>query len=74
MTVQQSLDKMYRDAEQIGSWADYAVYMMGDVDSGDENLDAAISELYEANERVHRLANQLALRYEVDFMEGKTPT
>ncbi len=63
-----------RKAESIGSWADYAVYCMGECDSTDPALDFAIRELYEANETVHRLANQLALRHDVDFFEGKSTT
>lgn len=67
------LDALFRDAEGHGTWADYAVYTLGDVDSGDEDLDNAISELYIANEAVHRIANKLALRYDVPFFEGDRP-
>jgi hypothetical protein len=72
--VRESLNKTFREAEQVGTWADYAVHTMGDVKSGDDELDLAINRLYTANEDVHRLANKLALRYDVDFMEPVRPT
>lgn len=64
------LDAVLRKAEEEGGWANYAVYCMGSCDSGSGDLDHAIAQLYEANETVHRIANQLALRYDVDFFEG----
>jgi hypothetical protein len=60
-----------RAAEKQGSWADYAVYMLGDADTGDEELNVAISDLYRANETVHRIANKLALRYDLEMFEGR---
>ena len=71
MSVLDHLDNVLRAAEEQGSWAEYAVYTLGEVHSGDEELDAAIAELYRANEAVHRIANKLSLRYELDFFEGK---
>ncbi len=74
MTDQQlRLDAFLREAEQQGTWADFAVWCMGVADSGESELDDAIAELYYANEVVHRVANKLALRYEVDFFEGGRP-
>lgn len=67
------LDEFFRNAEQHGSWANYAVYCLGNCDSGDDGLDQAIENLYLANERVHFWANKLALRYEVPFFEEKMP-
>lgn len=68
--VASKLDATLRKAEEEGGWANYAVYCMGSCDSGSDDLNAAIAELYETNEKVHRIANQLALRYDVDFFEG----
>lgn len=74
MTAAESLNKVFREAEQVGTWADYAVHTMGEVNSGDDELDQAIYRLYTANEDVHRIANKLALRHEIDFMESVRPT
>jgi methyl-accepting chemotaxis protein len=68
--IADALNKLLRDAENIGSWAEYAVHVLGDSSSGIEELDTAIAQLYSANENVHRIANKLALRYDVDFFEG----
>lgn len=69
MTEAESVDKVLRDAEKTGSWAEYAVYMLGDCGSGEDELDNAVANLYEANEAMHRVANKLALRYDLDFFE-----
>jgi len=74
MTVAESVNKTLREAEKAGTWADYAVETMGEIKSGDEELDQALYRLYTANEDVHRIANKLALRYELDFMESSRPT
>lgn len=74
MTIAESLNKTFREAEQVGTWADFAVQVMGEANTGDDELDHAIYGLYTANEEVHRLANKLALRHEVDFMESVRPT
>lgn len=67
----EQINRTLRDAEQQGGWADYAVYVLGDTDTGDEELNKAITELYVANEAVHRIANKLALHYELEFFEGR---
>lgn len=67
-------DRFLRQAEAIGSWADFAVHCMGECDSGEPTLDEAIRNLYEANEAVHRISNKLALRHDVEFFEGKSTT
>lgn len=65
-----AFDTFLREAEKQGSWAEYAVFCLGQADSPESDLNDAIAELYAANENVHRLANKYALRYEVDFFEG----
>jgi hypothetical protein len=60
-----------REAEKQGGWPEYAVYMLGTTDTGDDVLDGLLAQLYDANESVHRRANQLALRYDLDFYEGE---
>lgn len=70
MEVASKIDATLRSAEEQGSWAQYAVYILGMPDSGDDDLDEAISRLYIANEDVHRIANKLALRYELEFFGG----
>lgn len=55
------------DEDFEGSWADFATYHMGAIATGSADLDDAIAELYSANEKVHKIANQLRLRYEVPF-------
>lgn len=74
MTAAELLQRTFKEAEAQGTWADYAVYTMGETNSGDEELDNAIAFLYSANENVHRIANKLALRHEIDFMEPSRPT
>ena len=64
------LDTVLRDAESNGGWAMYAVHVLGDADSGDDELDKAIASLYHANEDVHKRANKLALRYNLDLFAG----
>lgn len=64
------LNATLREAEQQGGWSSYAVWCLGEADSGDRELDIAITELYTANENVHRLANKLALRYNLDMFNG----
>lgn len=70
MEVASKLDLTLRQAEEQGGWAAYAVYTLGMPDTGSELLDGAIGRLYEANEEVHRLANKLALRYDLDLFGG----
>lgn len=70
MELASKVDAALRAAEEQGGWANYAVYCLGQADTGDDQLDEYIAALYEANEAVHRRANQLALHYDVDFFEG----
>lgn len=64
------LNALLREAEEQGSLAGYAVFVLGEANSSDEQFNEAIRCLYEANETVHRVANQLALRYDVEFFGG----
>lgn len=64
------IDTVFRDAEDQGSWSAYAIFCMGEVNSGDKELDKAIEMLYNANEEVYRLANKLALRHNLDPFNG----
>lgn len=68
--VASKLDKTFREAEEHGTWAAYAVWCLGDADTGDDALDQYLTDLYRANEQVHKRANQLALRYEIEFFNG----
>lgn len=68
--VQSVLNSAFRQAEELGGWADYAVYCLGDSITGIEEFDNAVAELYQANENMHRVANKLALRYDVDLFQG----
>lgn len=68
-TEAQSINRVLREAEQQGGWADYAVYVMGDAECENEELNDAIENLYRANEHMHRVANKLALHYDLDFFE-----
>lgn len=70
MSAADLVDRTLRAAEEQGSWAAYAVYVLGEASSGNEELDSAIAALYSANETVHRIANKLALRYDLEFFEG----
>lgn len=69
--VASKLNRALRDAEAEGSWAEYTVMMLGECDTGDEDLDNALAALYTCNETVHRLANKLALRYDLEMFEGR---
>lgn len=64
------LNAILREAETQQSWAEYAVFVRGEANSSDEQFNEAIRCLYEANETVHRVANQLAIRYDVEFFGG----
>lgn len=68
--IEDKFAAVLQEAEKQGSWAQYAVWVMGDCDSGDDELDEYIRSLYEANESVHRKANQLSLRYDLPFYGG----
>lgn len=70
MELKWAIDAVLREAEQQGSWAEFAVWCMGESYSGDKDLDKAIEELYAANERVHYIANKLALRYDLEAFGG----
>ena len=63
----QQLQDTLEKASYEGGWADFATYCGGEWDSGDEELDKAIQELYNANEKVHLIANKLALRYDLEY-------
>jgi hypothetical protein len=63
--IRLQLANILAKAEYEGGWAEYAVYCGGDPKSGFEELDSAVAALYAANEEVHRIANKLALRYDV---------
>jgi hypothetical protein len=71
--AQSKLDAFFREAEMQGTWCDYVVWCMGEADSGFDELDQAIADLYTANETLHRIANKLALHHDVDFFEGSRP-
>lgn len=58
-------EQTIKEAEALGGWVDYAVHYLGICDTGDEELDQLLEDLYVANESVHRVANKLSLRYDV---------
>lgn len=64
------LAEAVQDAEKRGGWAAYAVYHLGEVNTGDEELDIAIESLYRVNEAVHRIANKLCLRHDLPLYGG----
>jgi hypothetical protein len=64
------VDAALRAAEKAGTWAEYAVEVMGEPDTGDPEFDDAVMGLYIANEEMHRTANKLALRYELELYEA----
>lgn len=68
--IEEIINRTLREAELQGSWSAYAVFCLGEANTGDADLDEAIRCLYEANESVHRIANKLALRYELEFFGG----
>lgn len=57
-------------AEELGSWAAFAAYMLGVTDTGDEDFNNLLADLYSINEKVHLRANQLSLKYELPFFSG----
>ena len=61
------LAKAMAEASSMGGWEKYAVYYAGMPDTGDEELDQAIADLYIANEKVYLLANKLRIRHEIDW-------
>lgn len=67
LQVKDRLADAMAKASHEGGWSEYATYCGGEADTGDAELDKAIEELYDANERVHYLANKLALRYDLEF-------
>lgn len=54
-------------AEELGSWAAYASYMLGEADTGDEDFNYLLAELRTANEKVQLRANQLSLKHNVRY-------
>lgn len=64
------VDAAIRRAEQLGTWAEYAVEVMGEPETGDQEFDDAVKGLYIANEEMHRTANKLALRYDLELYEN----
>lgn len=64
------LEDTFNLARSLGGWPQYAVHCMGDADTGDDDLDFALAELYSANENLHRVANKLALRHGLDMVDG----
>lgn len=70
MTVH-PFDDVLREAESWGSWAEYAVWHLGEVNTGEPEFDKLIADLYTINENVHKMANQLALRYDLELFEGR---
>ena len=66
LSIKEKLEETFSKADYEGGWAEYAVWCGGEADTGDEDLDKSIAALYDANERVHYLANKLALRYDLD--------
>jgi len=66
LSIKEKLEQTFIRAAWEGGWAEYAVWCGGDGDTGDEDLDEALLALYAANEKVHYLANKLALRYDLD--------
>lgn len=63
----EKLNQSLRDAEACGTLAEFAVFVLGDSDTGSEELDEALTALYAANEAAHRVANKLALRYDLEL-------
>lgn len=60
-------EEVFAKADIAGGWAKYAVDVGGEADTGDMELDAAIENLYRANEIVHLVANKLRLRHGLEF-------
>ncbi|UFK09625.1 hypothetical protein [Xanthomonas phage DES1] len=67
LAIKERLEEAINKSQYEGGWAEYAVYCGGEADTGVAELDEAIEALYDANERVHYLANKLALRYDLEF-------
>lgn len=63
--IREKLSALLAKAEYEGGWSAYAIYCGGNADSDFEELNEAVERLYRVNEEVHRIANKLALRYEV---------
>jgi hypothetical protein len=63
--IRERLAELLAKAEYEGGWAMYAIYCGGFAGSDFDELNIAVERLYRANEEVHRIANKLALRYDV---------
>ena len=60
----------FHEAESQGSWAQYAVYKVGNINSGDAMLDRLLNDLFNANEAAHYRANSLAADLDIEFFDG----
>lgn len=61
------LSDLFDKVEWEGGWADYAVYCGGDAGTGIEKLDRAVEDLYRAGETMHRIANELRTKYNLEW-------
>ena len=78
MTKGHSLRHKFADtllmAQELGSWAAYAAYMQGDVDTGDSELDKLLEDLFGINEKVHLRTNQLSMMYDLPLFSPHNGT
>lgn len=65
--VREHLTDLFQYVDEEGGWADFSVKYGGEYSSGFSELDEALAELYSANEKIHRIANILRVKYGVEF-------
>lgn len=65
--IREHLTEVMQKMDWEGGWAQYASYMGGSGETDFPELDLAIEELYAANEKVHRIANALCIKYGVEW-------
>ena len=65
--IREHLSEVIQKVDWEGGWASFAVYCGGSHETGFSELDQAVEELYLANEKVHRIANALCIKYGVEW-------
>lgn len=66
--LKNKLDDLLDKVQWEGGWAEFASYCGGEADTGDEELDNLVQELYNINEKLHRRANTLCVQNDLPLL------
>lgn len=61
------VNQAMREAEKLGGWAQYTAHHLGMAETGDKELDTALTNLYNWESEAYRRGNIIAHKYDLAF-------